>query len=71
MAREYRTIEEVNGPLMLVRASRASNTTSCEIELADGQIRNRKVLEVEGSDALVQLFESSIGLNIEKSIVRF
>ncbi|HHX19873.1 MAG TPA: V-type ATP synthase subunit B [Clostridiaceae bacterium] len=72
MAREYRTIEEVTGPLMLVRGvENVKYDELGEIELADGQIRNCKVLEVEGSDALVQLFESSIGLNIEKSTVRF
>ena len=42
-----------------------------EIELASGERRRCKVLEIEGSDALVQLFESSIGLNIEQSTVRF
>lgn len=42
-----------------------------EIELVNGERRRCKVLEIEGSDALVQLFESSIGLNIEDSTVRF
>lgn len=72
MAREYRTIEEVTGPLMLVKGvENVKYDELGEIELANGQIRNCKVLEVEGTDALVQLFESSIGLNIEKSTVRF
>jgi V/A-type H+-transporting ATPase subunit B len=72
MAREYRTIEEVTGPLMLVRGvENVKYDELGEIELADGQIRNCKVLEVEGTDALVQLFESSIGLNVEQSTVRF
>ena len=72
MAREYRTIEEVTGPLMLVRGVENVKFDELgEIELEDGQIRHCRVLEIEGSDALVQLFESSIGLNIEKSAVRF
>ncbi|NLA81937.1 MAG: V-type ATP synthase subunit B, partial [Clostridiaceae bacterium] len=72
MAREYRTIEEVTGPLMLVRGvENGKFDERGEIELEDGQIRHCRVLEIEGSDALVQLFESSIGLNIEKSAVRF
>ncbi|HHX29760.1 MAG TPA: V-type ATP synthase subunit B [Clostridiaceae bacterium] len=72
MAREYRTIEEVTGPLMLVRGVENVKFDELgEIELEDGQIRHCRVLEIEGSDALVQLFESSIGLNIEKSTVRF
>jgi V/A-type H+-transporting ATPase subunit B len=72
MAREYRTIEEVTGPLMLVRGVENVKFDELgEIELEDGRIRHCRVLEIEGTDALVQLFESSIGLNIEKSTVRF
>lgn len=72
MAREYRTIEEVAGPLMLVRGvENVKYDEIGEIELPDGQIRLCKVLEIDGSDALVQLFESSIGINIETAKVRF
>lgn len=42
-----------------------------EIELSNGQIRNCKVLEINGTDVLVQLFESSMGLNLKDSKVRF
>ena len=38
-----------------------------EIELASGEVRRCKVLEVNGSDALVQLFESSTGINLSNS----
>lgn len=72
MAREYRTIEEIAGPLMLVRGvDNVKFDELGEIELVNGERRRCKVLEIEGSDALVQLFESSIGLNIEDSTVRF
>ena len=60
MPKEYRTIQEVAGPLMLVRG--VENVTYDElgeIELASGETRRCKVLEIDGSDALVQLFESS------------
>jgi V/A-type H+-transporting ATPase subunit B len=42
-----------------------------EIELANGEIRHCKVLELNGTNAVVQLFEDSAGLNIEESKVRF
>lgn len=42
-----------------------------EIELANGEIRRCRVLEINGSDALVQLFESSAGINLSSSKVRF
>ena len=72
MAREYRTIEEIAGPLMMVRGvENVKYDEIGEIELPDGQIRLCKVLEIDGTDALVQLFESSIGINIETAKVRF
>ncbi|NLC25141.1 MAG: V-type ATP synthase subunit B [Fastidiosipila sp.] len=72
MAREYRTIQEVAGPLMMVRGvENVKYDEIGEIELPDGQIRLCKVLEIDRTDALVQLFESSIGINIESAKVRF
>lgn len=72
MPREYRTIEEVAGPLMLVRGvSGVTYNELGEIELANGEKRRCKVLEIDGSNALVQLFESSTGINPATSKVRF
>ena len=42
-----------------------------EIELESGEKRRCRVLEVDGSNALVQLFESSTGINLSNSKVRF
>ena len=72
MIREYRTIQEVAGPLMLVKSVEdvAYNELG-EILLQNGEIGRCKVLEVNGSDALVQLFESSAGINLAQSKVRF
>jgi V/A-type H+-transporting ATPase subunit B len=42
-----------------------------EIELSSGETRKCKVLEINGSNALVQLFESSAGINLAESKVRF
>lgn len=72
MPREYRTIEEVAGPLMLVRNVEGVTYNELgEIELADGGKRRCKVLEIDGSNALVQLFENSAGINPATSKVRF
>lgn len=72
MPKEYRTIEEVAGPLMLVRGVTGVKYNELgEIELASGEKRRCKVLEVNGTDALVQLFESSTGINLSDSKVRF
>ncbi|MCR5032543.1 MAG: V-type ATP synthase subunit B [Lachnospiraceae bacterium] len=72
MAKEYRTIQEVAGPLMLVRGvENVAYDELGEIELGNGEKRRCKVLEIDGQDALVQLFESSTGINLEDSKVRF
>lgn len=72
MPREYRSIEEVAGPLMLVKGVEDVNYNDLGIiELASGEKRRCKVLEINGGDALVQLFESGTGINLESSKVRF
>ncbi|MEG0853135.1 MAG: V-type ATP synthase subunit B [Angelakisella sp.] len=72
MMREYRTIQEVAGPLMLVKDVEGVTYNELgEIELPNGELRRCKVLEVNGSNVLVQLFESSTGINLEHSKVRF
>ena len=72
MAKEYRTIQEVAGPLMLVRGVEGVAYDELgEIELANGETRRCKVLEIDGPNALVQLFEASTGINLSNSKVRF
>lgn len=72
MPKEYRTIQEVAGPLMLIKeVSGVTYNELGEIELANGERRRCRVLEVNGSDALVQLFENSAGINLAESKVRF
>ena len=72
MIREYKTIEEFAGPLMLVRRVEGVKYDELgEIELPDGSVRRCRVLEVNGDNVLVQLFESSAGLNLAQSKVRF
>lgn len=72
MPKEYRTIEEVAGPLTLVRGVEDVTYNELgEIELVSGEKRRCKVLEIDGGNALVQLFESSTGINLSNSKVRF
>ena len=72
MIREYKTIEEVSGPLMVVQKVQGVTFDElAEIELTDGSIRRCKVLEVNGDNAVVQLFESSAGINLRDSKIRF
>ena len=72
MSKYYRTIEEVAGPLMLVReVENVAYNELGEIELSNGDKRRCRVLEVDGSNALVQRFEPSTGINLAESKVKF
>lgn len=70
--KEYRSVEEVVGPLMIVEGVEGVHFNELvEIETQTGEIRRGQVLEVEGDRAVVQLFEGSSGINLEKTKVRF
>ena len=72
MIREYKTIAEVAGPLMLVKGVEDVGYDELgEIELPNGDIRHCRVLEINGMNVLVQLFENSAGMNLNESKVRF
>ena len=72
MPKEYRTISEVAGPLMLVKdVDNVAYNELGEIELKNGERRRCRVLEINGTNVLVQLFEASTGINLAESKVRF
>ena len=72
MIKEYKTIKETAGPLMLVEnVENVKYDEIGEIKLQNGEKRLCKVLEVTENAALVQLFESSTGINLKESKVRF
>jgi V/A-type H+-transporting ATPase subunit B len=72
MLKEYKTIREVVGPLMLVEnVEGVSYNELVEVVESSGNVRKGKVLEVNRDKALVQLFESTQGLQISTSKARF
>ncbi len=72
MLKEYRTIKEVVGPIMLVEnVEGVKYNELVEIEQENGEIRKGKVLEINRDKALVQLFEGSQGLKISSAKARF
>ncbi|MDY2841603.1 MAG: V-type ATP synthase subunit B [Candidatus Borkfalkiaceae bacterium] len=72
MLKEYKTIKEVVGPIMLVEGvDGAKYDELVEIIQKNGEKRYGKVLEVAGDKAVVQLFESAQGLQISTSKVKF
>ena len=72
MLKEYRTVTEVVGPLMAVDGvSGVKYDELVEIELQTGEKRKGKVLEVNGSTAMVQIFEGSSGINLKGTKAKF
>ena len=72
MLKEYKTVREVVGPLMMVEGVEGVKYDELvEIQLQTGEIRRGRVLELDGDKAMVQLFEGSTGINIKNTKVRF
>ena len=72
MLKEYKTVREVVGPLMVVDGVTGVKFDELvEIELGNGEMRRGKVLELNGDIAMVQLYESSAGINLPSTKVRF
>lgn len=72
MLKEYKTIREIVGPLMLVEGvDGAKYDELVEIRQENGDVRRGKVLEVNRDKALVQLFEPSQGIKMSTSKARF
>ncbi|MCK5832118.1 V-type ATP synthase subunit B [bacterium] len=72
MLKEYRTITEVAGPLLVVEGIEGATFEELvEITLPDGEKRRGKVLEVNRDKAIIQLFEGTTGVDVYGSRVRF
>ena len=72
LPKEYRTISNLAGPLMMVeKVEDVSYDELAEIRLANGERRRGRVLEIAEDKALVQVYEGSTGIDVETTQVRF
>ena len=72
MIKEYRTINEVVGPLMAIdKVEGIKYEELLEIRLSNGELRRGQVLEIHEDKALVQIFEGTSGINLKESTARF
>jgi V/A-type H+-transporting ATPase subunit B len=72
MLKEYQTVTEIYGPLMLVEGVEGAKYGEIvDIEIADGSMRHGQILQVERDKVLVQVFEGTAGIDISRSTVRF
>lgn len=72
MLKEYKTVSQISGPLMMVEGvDSAKYGHIVDIELADGSMRHGQILQVEGDKVLVQVFEGTESINVSGTTVRF
>lgn len=72
MLKEYQTVSEIYGPLMMVEGVEGAKYGHIvEIRLADGSVRHGQILQVEADKVLVQVFEGTEGVDVSRSSVRF
>ncbi|MFO7899284.1 MAG: V-type ATP synthase subunit B [Planctomycetota bacterium] len=72
MAKEYKTVRDIVGPLMLVEdVEGVTFGELAEVQLPDGSQRLARVLEVTTNTALVQLFQGTQGIAPGRVKLRF
>ena len=72
MLKEYKSVQEIVGPLMIVEGVEGIKYEELvEIQTQTGEKRRGRVLEIDGDRAMVQLFEGSAGINLKNTTVRF
>ena len=71
MLKEYKTVQSIAGPLMLVdKVDGGKYGHIVDIEMGDGSIRHGQILQVDGDKVLVQVFEGTSGIDIDETKVR-
>jgi V/A-type H+-transporting ATPase subunit B len=72
MLKEYKTVSEISGPLMMVEGVEdAKFGHMVDIELGDGTMRHGQILQVQGDKVMVQVFEGTSGIDVSGTTVRF
>ncbi|MFA5246660.1 MAG: V-type ATP synthase subunit B [Candidatus Micrarchaeia archaeon] len=72
MIREFQTVKNVFGPIVMVdRVQDAAYNEIVEVVMPNGEKKKGQVLETAKGYAAVQIFGTTTGLDVEKTIVRF
>lgn len=72
MLKEYRTVSEIAGPLMVVENVKSVKFDELvQVRMDSGEVRQGQVLEVSDDYAVVQIFEGTSNLSAEESKARF
>ncbi|MFH1508813.1 MAG: V-type ATP synthase subunit B [bacterium] len=72
MLKEYKTVKEIAGPLMIVeKVKDVKYEELVEVELANGDRRRGRVLEITDTQAVVQMFEDTRGVSVAGTKAKF
>lgn len=72
MSKEYKTISQIFGPLMLVeQVDKVKFGELVQIRLPNDELRRGRVLEINEQKVLVQIFEGADSMNLHESKVKF
>ena len=72
MLKEYTSVTEVSGPLMIVENIKdVAYAELVEVKTPSGEKRLGQVLEIREDKAIVQLFEGTSGIDTKNTKVRF
>jgi len=72
MKKEYLRLDKVQGPLIILsEVENVAYDEIVEILLDDGRTRKGRVVQIEGDNAVIQVFESTLGISVENTTVHF
>ncbi len=72
MAVQYLGLKEINGPLIaLDNVAGIAYDEVAEITLSDGSVRTGRVVQIDGSRAVLQVFEGTRGLSLKNTKTKF
>lgn len=72
LIREYRTVSRITGPLVFVRhVRRPALGALVDVRMTDGAIRRGQVIDASEDFCVIQMFEDTIGLDVETARVQF
>ncbi len=72
MIKEYKSVTEIKGPLLVVeKIENVAYGELVKVKIASGETRLGQVLEVSEDKAVVQMFESPQGIDVDSARVRF
>ncbi|MBU5268680.1 V-type ATP synthase subunit B [Clostridium cochlearium] len=72
MKKEYLVLDKVQGPLVVLsEVEGVAYDEIVEIKVSDGEIKKGRVVQLQGDKAVIQVFESTIGMSLNNTAVSF